>query len=170
MIRVGFSHANGFWSFLSRTIMWFTQRPYSHCWLLLDGEDGFRGKAVVMEASIEGYRIVPFEGYGVGKTIIKIVTPPMPFKREAVDDAVFRLGAKYNTLGLIGDSWVIMMRRWFHKKVRNPLAVAGAMYCSEAVATIMKESGNYPAARDIDVTRQTPGDVDDMLALRDSED
>jgi len=165
MVRVGFSHANGFWSFLSRIIMAATGRPYSHVWLLLDGPDGFRGRAVVMEDSLEGFRVVPYDGYGVGKTIVKVVVPPYPLDK-GVDQAVNWLGGRYDTPGLVGMAWVIAFRKWFKKKVRNPFRNSHAMWCSEAVASVIQASGNYPNAADIDPSRMGPEDVDDLLALK----
>jgi len=166
MIRVGFSHANGIWSFLSKIIMWVTKRPYSHCWFLLEGEDAIRGVPMVLEATEKGgLHLVPWVGYEVGKTIVLIKTPPFPLT-EGVNFLMNQLGSGYDIGGLIGQSWVIAMKRWFKIKAKNPLRSARAMWCSEAVIVGIQHSTGYDNAKNLDPERSTPGDVADVLDLQ----
>ena len=166
MIRVGFSHANGFWSFLARIIMSATGRPYSHVWFVIDGEDCVRGVPMVLEATEHGgLHLVPWVGYDVGKTIVKIVTPPFPLNK-GVDFLMNQLGTSYDILGLVGQGWVVMMKRWFKVKAKNPLRSARAAWCSEVVIQAIQHSEGYDNARNLDAERSTPGDVDDVLALQ----
>lgn len=165
MIRVGFSHATGFWSFLSRIIMWATKRPFSHCWFLLDDTDCIRGIPMVLEASEKGgLHLVPWVGYGVGKVIVEIKTPPFPVA-QGVDFLLNQLGDGYNVGGLIGEGWVIAFQRWFKVKVKNPLRSATSMWCSQAVMVGLQHSDGYDLAKNLDPERATPGDVYDVLSL-----
>lgn len=165
MIRVGFSHGKGFRGLFSRIIMKFMGRPYSHTWLLLDGPHGFRGNSVILESTLEGFRLVPYETYDKTNVIVKIIDPPFPLD-SGVDKSISLLGEEYDTPGLFGMIWVILFRKWFHKKIRNPFRNSHSMWCSEAVAFIIKSSENYPNAVDIDPGRMSPEDVEDLLALK----
>jgi hypothetical protein len=164
MIRVGFSHATGFWSFLSWIIMKSTGRNYSHVWLLLDGPDAINGTAVVLQESEKGgLEYAPYDGFGVGKVIVKVVEPPFSLRKGA--DALNQiLGTSYDVGGLFGEGWVLFMRDWFRRKVKNPLRKPGEMWCSEAVAYAIEKTGSYPNAKTDDWQFCTPGDVDDLLA------
>jgi len=163
VIRVGFSRATGIWSFLSWMICTATKRPYSHCWFLLEGEDGIRDTAVVFESSYHGgLHMVPWAGYEVGKEIVKIVTPPIPLDL-GLDELVGHLGTGYDVPGLFGEGWRIIMREWFKRKVANPLASSKQMWCSEAVAFAIQKC-SYPNMKPDDWQRCTPADVDDLLA------
>ena len=164
MIQVGFSSATGFWSFLSWIIRKATGRAYSHCWLLLDGADAIDGTAMVLQEDEKGgLAYVPYTGFGVGKTIVKIVLPSYPL-RTGVDALNQILGTGYDVPGLFGEGWVLVMRDWFKRKVRNPLRSANAMWCSEAVAYAIEKAGGYANAKPDDWQLCTPGDVDDLLA------
>lgn len=162
MIKVGFSRAVGFWSFLSVIIRKVTGRPYSHVWLLLDGNDGVRGVPVVLESNEHGgLHMVPWDGYGVGKVIVKIVDPPIPLD-AGVDVLIHRLGTGYDVPGLFGEGIRIMFKEWFKRKIANPLRNSKQMWCSEAVAFAI-QTCNYPNMKPDDWQRCTPGDVEDLL-------
>jgi hypothetical protein len=161
MIRVGFSRARGAWAILSRVIMAITGRPYSHVWLLLEGSDAVRGVPMVLEASIEGYRLVPYEHFARGRDVVRVLDSPIPLGR-AVDAAMARLGAAYAAMGLVGAGWVVAARRWARKRVRQPFRSPDAMFCSEAVAVIMIEAG-YPIDAETDPEAVTPGDIEDWI-------
>lgn len=160
-IQVGFSHTNGFWSLLSRIIMLATGKPYSHCWLFIP--NGILGKDVVLQASKENYAFVEFSSFSASNTIVKIVTPPYPLE-SGVQAGLEWLGEPYDYTGLAGMLWVLIGRR-FHKKWKNWLAAKGHMWCSESVAAVLKNlPDSYPLAKDIDVTRMGPEDVDALLS------
>ncbi len=162
MIRVGFSHSVGFWSILSRIIMKVTSKPYSHCWFLLDGDDGIRGVPVVLEENKDGLHFVPWSKYDHGKKIVKILTPTIPLD-PGVDSMIHKLGEEYDFAGLIGQGWVVFMKRWMKRKVKNPLRSANRMWCSEAIVLAMRKSPGYNRALLVDPEVSTPGDVEDLI-------
>jgi len=146
MIQAGFSHANGFWSFLSNIIMRVTGRPYSHCWLLCTGSDGIRGVDVVLtEDENGGLHFVPWAGYSVGKTIVAVLDSPFDLG-PGLDALLDKLGTGYDYTGLIGEGYVIAMQHWFRRKVANPLAVASRMWCSEAIYYAMENTPQFNIA------------------------
>jgi hypothetical protein len=161
MIRVGFSRALGVAGILSRLIMAVTGRPYSHVWLLLEGSDAVRGVPMVLEASAEGYRLLPYDSFRRGREVVMVIDSPLPLGR-AVDTAMARVGTAYAALGLIGAGWVVAARRWLHARVRQPFRSPHAMFCSEAVAEVMIDAG-YPIDAETDPETVTPGDIEDWL-------
>lgn len=165
MIRVGFSRAAGFWSFLSWVIRKATGRPYSHCWLLLDGEDAIRGIPVVLESNEKGgLHFVPWKDYDKGKVIVKVVDPFISLA-PGVTALMEKLGTGYDFPGLFGEGIRIAAKEWFKRKIANPLNSPHQMWCSEAVAYAIQHSG-YPNMQPDDWQRCTPGDVDDLISGR----
>jgi hypothetical protein len=133
MVQVGFSHANGFWSFLSAVIMRMTGRTFSHCWMLLTGEHGILGTDVVLtEDENGGLHFVPWVGYSAGKTIVTVLDVPFDLTPGA-KALINKLGTGYDYTGLFGEAYTLTMFRWFKRKVANPLANAGKMWCSESI-------------------------------------
>jgi hypothetical protein len=161
-IQVGFSHANGFWSILSNLIMRATGRTYSHCWLLLRGEHGIMGTDVVLtEDENGGLHFAPWIGYQTGKTIVKIMSSPFDLT-PGVKALLNVLGTGYDVTGLIGESWVELWKRWFHRKVNDPFRVSSKMWCSEAVMLALEEVKQFALPPGYWVNCD-PGDVDDVL-------
>lgn len=72
---------------------------------------------------------------------------------------VDRLGEVYDYKGLFGMAWV-ELGRWLKKKWVNPWQSSDAMFCSELVAQVLKDS-NYPGAEQFD-----PGSTDPEQLLR----
>jgi hypothetical protein len=72
------------------------------------------------------------------------------------------LGTGYDFSGLVGEGWVFAMQRWFNRKVKNPIATAGEMWCSESVYFAMSKVSQFgiAAGTSVDVD---PGFVYDAL-------
>lgn len=166
MISVGFSYSTGFRGLLSKVIMWVTKRPYSHVWFLLEDDDAVRGVPMVLEASNEGgVHFIPWEGYKKGRVIVKVVTPPFPLD-QGLDYVVKQLGENYDYTGLVGQGFVILLKRWFRVKIKNPLRSAHASWCSVLVLLGIQHSEGYDNAKKLDPEASDPGTVDDVLALQ----
>ena len=164
-VRVGFSHTRGFWLFLSKVIMWATRRPYSHVFFLLEGAEGFRGQPCVFEASGSSVHLVPWSTYQAKNVVVKLVDPPRPLDR-GLDAAFLKLGESFDDAGLVGMSWVLLMRRWLHHNVPNPLRSQSEMWCSELAAFVFQQSGNYPLAENIPVFDVSTRDIETLLELQ----
>jgi hypothetical protein len=163
MIQVGFSHKTGFWSFLSKFIMWATGRPFSHCWLLLDEEHSFLGVPVVIEESEQGgLHAIPWAGYDRDKVIFAILTPPQSLE-PGVKDLLSKLGTGYDFAGLVGEGVVVAFLKILKRKIKNPLRVASRLWCSEAVAYVMTKSPGYENLAQNSWQNCNPGDVYDAL-------
>jgi len=162
MIQVGFSRANGFWSFLSKMIMYVTGRPFSHCWLLCTGSDGYKGKDLVLtEDEHGGLHFVPWLGYGNDKTIVVLLNSPYDLS-PGLESLLDLLGTGYDYAGLAGEGWVVAMKRWFHRRVKNPFASPSRMWCSECVyrALLKVPQFNIPSDASDDVD---PGTLYDTI-------
>ena len=158
--RVGFSTGKGL---ISRIIRWFTKSTVSHAWLLYLDVDF--GQDMVLEATLEGVRIMPFEVFKKHNTIIKIAVPSKDLKSGLLQ-AGGVLGGSYDFTGLFGMLWVLF-GHWLKRKWKNPWNNSQAMFCSEFVARVLMWS-NYPGVEYWEPSEMTPQDLYEFLVVRES--
>jgi hypothetical protein len=158
VIRVGFS--TGKKNVLSAVIRFFTGSKVSHAWLLL--EDTYFGLPLVLEATTEGFRLIPYAKFQAKTTVIEVVDldPTYPVD-SGVKQAAQWLGDSYDFGGLLGSAFVLV-GRWLKRKWKNPSASSKAMFCSEAVVRVLQAS-SYPGADQLDPEATTPQDLLDYL-------
>ena len=149
MVKVGFTTEPGF---ISAAIRWITQSKASHVCLIVDVD----GTELVIEAWVYGYRVVTLDSVKAARTFVLTVTPKTDLS-QGLKDAVKWLGEAYDYSGLFGELFVLT-GRWLKKSWRNPLANPRALFCSEAVTRILRESG-YPGAATLDPASTSPGDL-----------
>lgn len=140
-IQVGFSTSKDYW--LSKIIRWFTDSKASHCFFIYYDEDWQRN--MVLEATEGGYKITPFSYYEAD--LVAKFTPKYSVE-TGLTKSIDWLGEGYDYVGLIGMIWV-EIGRWLKRNWYNPCRDPKAMFCSEAIARVMKES-NYPGTEDWD--------------------
>jgi hypothetical protein len=130
--------------------------------LLLD--EPYFGIEMVMEASVDGFHLVPYDVFSAKHDLIIVVSLD-PAQSAAVEGAVKRaatwLGQEYDVGGLFGNAFVLI-GRWFRRKWKNPLASSKSMFCSEAVVRVL-QSAEYPGTSDLDPETTTPQDLMDFL-------
>jgi len=135
-MQIGFSTTN---RFLSKVIRWITRSKVSHTWLLYYDDDF--DCDMVMEATIEGFRLIPFNAFKEKNVAIELFTPKYSLA-AGFKMAGKKLGTKYDVKGLFG-AVVPIIGKWFSRKWHNPFRSKKALFCSEAMVGIMKDS-NYP--------------------------
>jgi len=159
-IRIGVSTPKK-WNPLSPLLRRVMGKPYSHIWILL--EDALFDVDMMLGTEKIGFVPLPYERFLEENTVIQIWDPDPSYKLEVgLYELVKLIGQPYDKAGLLGMAWVAALARWFKRKVRNPLASAHAMWCSEAVAFLLASSA-VPEAAALVPERATPEDVVDIL-------
>jgi len=152
--KIGFSTRND--NPLSKLIRWLTGSKCSHTWLLVDDPSG----QMVLQAE-QTFVATPWEQFNSGGNIIvALVDSAVPLDK-GIADAKTWLGEKYDVEGLIG-MFLVLVGRWFRVKLRNPLQNSKQLFCSEAVAKVLKESG-YPGTENMDPSSTSPQDLYDLV-------
>ena len=123
-------------SWLSRLIRFVTRSDMSHA--LVTYKDETLGKVMVMEAQWRGFVIVPWTRWRQKNRLVARFSLRVPEvdQAEALRKLAGRLGEEYDTLGLFG----FALRRW-RKRSRNVFASSKKLYCSEACAELVRDSG-----------------------------
>lgn len=137
MIRIGFSTTN---APLSRLIRWLTKSAVSHTWLVYYDEDF--GQDMVLEATLTGVRLVPYDVFKRHNKLVTEVRPVTVPLQAGLAEVGRWLGAHYDFGGLLGMA-VVLLGRSLKRRWRNPLRSSRAMFCSELVAVALKAS-KYP--------------------------
>lgn len=151
MIKIGFSTRN---NILSRTIRWITHSKVSHCWLLF--HDSEFDCDMVMESTIEGFRLIPIELFKKKNVIVNISEPKYSLD-AGLKQAGQWLGDSYDICGLIG-AVIPMIGRWFKRKWHNPFNSKSQLFCSEVIVKIMQVS-NYPGSQTYIAEDTSPEDL-----------
>ena len=133
--RIGFSKARGFFGYFSDIICWATGAPFSHTWLLVD----HGGVDVVYEAATVGFRAINYDIWKKTDEMVELWQPAVSLA-PAMDLVYKLLGQSYDFLGLAGMSFVEAGRDYLHRKVNNPWHHHNALFCSEVVAKVMKDT------------------------------
>jgi hypothetical protein len=158
-IRIGVSTPKH-WNPLSPILRRIMGTPYSHIWILLD--DAIFDVDIVLGTERDGFQCIPYDRFAKKQNIIAVYDPDPSYRLDVgLRAAAPLIGEPYDDVGLIGMAWV-MLARWFKRKVRNPLASAHALFCSESVALVLVKSAVPEAAMLVPETA-TPKDVVTVL-------
>jgi hypothetical protein len=153
-VIIGFSTPKK-WKLLSWAIKFLTKSEVSHAWFLVD--DPVFGIRMVMDSYLTGLRLIPLEHFLEGNRVVYFATPLWNLDKGLLFQSR-EIGDKYDLWGLAGMAYVSLMWRWFKKKVKNPLAQPGAMFCSEAVVRVLQFSG-FPDSTAIEPESTNPGEL-----------
>ena len=125
MITLAFSRPKR-WTLLSWAIRRFTKSRVSHCLIGVT----VHGIRMFLHCTAGGVKLTPRKKYERENDIVHEfpfrtdVSGPLVHAYQHLDDA-------YDYAGLFGFAWVIIAWRLFARRIRNPLANARAMWCSE---------------------------------------
>jgi hypothetical protein len=134
-VYVGFSTTDGIWS---RLIRWFTEAQVSHTYIRV--YDEFLETPIVIHADLPGVIIEHAEIFLEKNVVIE---------EFEIDDERVKLGLKKNLCHLRKkyDWWdildwalVLKFRRWFKRKIREPLEDPKKLICVDLVARVLNDS------------------------------
>lgn len=150
MIEVGFSRSNAVGSRLIRAI---TKSSVSHCFVILSGDDGLRGKSIVLAEDKGGFGPILLDVFVTGNTLVQTFTPTLDIG-PGVDAMLPYLGTPYDYPGLLGDALDIEVERLgWHP--RNWLHEPGAMVCSNVLLQMLQRV-QYPGTSKLVPTTTRP--------------
>src|SRR5512135_225506 len=106
MVFIGFSTPRR-WNPLSWLIRLLTRSRASHAWLLVD--DPVFALRLVLEAHSTGFRLVTLARFARDNRVVALVQPAHPID-QGLPEAGTWLGEKFDTVGLVGMTWVVVRR------------------------------------------------------------
>lgn len=130
MISVGFSTTN---MVVSRIIRWATKAKCSHTFIIFD----WLGEKWILEAGFTGVAPMRYDKFKKSNTIVAEVDLP-GLVIDDIKSALDEMGDNYDFGGLFGGFWPLI-GTWFKMKWNNPWNNTKAMFCSELVATWLKQ-------------------------------
>jgi hypothetical protein len=151
-MKITFTTSRAWYSGLIR---WLSHGRASH---VLLGVELF-GREVFMHATVGGIQVTPRERFLHGNRVVAEFETKLDVPSDLLKMAAGHLGEQYDYVGLVGFIWPVMLWRWFHLKVANPLANARGMVCSEFVARIDTDGLILPEFRGLSPEETTPEDL-----------
>lgn len=152
MIKIGFSTTD---KVVSRIIRWFTNSQVSHTWVMFD----VHGIPMVLEATFEGVRLVPYESFATGHKVV--ATFDLPYSIEGVRPLLTYLGTSYDFGGLVG-SFFVQLGHFLKQKWHNPGNNRKALFCSEMIVDWLQMRG-FPGAENLVSAETSPQDLFDLF-------
>ena len=135
---------------ISALIRWATGAKVSHVWLLVR----LFGVLTVIEASEKGFiPSMSYARFAKKNDVVSIVVLEHDM-HVGLAWAAQHFGERYDAAGLFGMLWVLI-GSVFHRRWKNPLDDRKALFCSEAIAEILKRS-SYPGAEAFVPEETTP--------------
>ncbi len=114
-------------SLISRLICWFTKSPASHVMIGLE----IHGIPMLLHCTAGGVQVTPRTKWFRDSELVAEYTF-RPDILEGLRYAFMQLGVKYDYVSLLGFIPVLLFR-WLRVKIKNPLASAKSMVCSEFI-------------------------------------
>lgn len=146
-LYVGFSHSSGI---LSRLIWWIGGRQGKYIDLATHAffyyTDEHYGP-VCLGAEGNGVIVQSLANFIKEHTILALYRPKGNLPLLWADDLASKLDEHYNLGGLVGMSFVEIMRR-LHHSVRNPTSNRKEVFCSELTIAVIREHYDLLAGRD----------------------
>jgi hypothetical protein len=116
----------------------------------------------MLEAGFTGIEFSDYDAYAKKHVIVaEYMIAEGPERKQYLYKALEHLDTKYDFKGLLGGFWVIA-GRWFRQAWKNPLQDSKSMFCSEYVATVLRESG-HPKLQGLNPSEVTPKDLLELL-------
>lgn len=135
-----------------------TKSPTSHVFFVFD----VGPKELMLEAGFTGIEFNDYKNYAKSHVIVaEHLLAEGADRKQYLYKALEFLDTKYDFGGLFGGLWVIV-GRWFKRIWKNPLQNSKALFCSEYVATVLKEAG-HPKLQDCIPSEITPKDLLELL-------
>ena len=114
----------------------------SHTYIRLD--DSFLGTSLIFNADLPGIVIVYAPYFDAQNVAVEEYEIDDPRIEAAVKNHFRLLGKKYDFVNLFGWAWVITFKRWFKKKMLNPIDDPKKLICVDFVLKITNDAGITP--------------------------
>lgn len=135
-IKVGFSTTNSWWS---RLIRWFTEAQVSHSYVRI--YDEYLKTPLIIHADIPGVIVEHADIFDQQNIIIEEFEIEDERLKEGVRNNLKHLRKKYDWWDIFNWALVLKFKRWFKRKVNNPMADPKKLICVDLVARILNDSG-----------------------------
>lgn len=135
-IQICFSTTNGIHS---KLIRWFTKANVSHVYLKIF--DQTFGTYLVLHADWDGVQFDLLDKFSINNFTIEEYEIDDPRLDEAIKKNLWYLGKAYDYYKLISWAWVIFFKRWFVRKIKDPIKDPKKIWCVDFVLYAFNSSG-----------------------------
>lgn len=134
-IKIGFSTTNSIWSKIIRRL---TKANVSHTYIKF--YDSTLGTDLVLHADYSGVQFELAEKFDIGNFTVEEYEIDDTRLDKAVKNNLWHLGKKYNYYKMFNFIFFIMFKRWFVRKMKNPIVDAGKIICVDFIFYILNDA------------------------------
>ena len=149
-VAIGFSRTN---SIMSRLIRLFTKGSISHVYVRY--YDKTFKVPLILHSDWGGVQFDLAEKFDMENIAVEEHILDDPKLEEAIRKNLWHLGKGYAYVKLWNWAWIIVLKRWFIRKVKDPVVNPKKLICTDFVLYILKEAGIC----DIPIGSMTPVDL-----------
>ena len=135
-IALGFSRTN---NLPSRMIRWFTRSQISHTYIRLYIPT-FR-KHFILHADWDGVKFDLAEKFEIENIILEEYIVDDSRLDASIIKNLWHLGKKYDYIKLFNWAWAIILKRWFIRKVKDPVIDPKKLICTDFAIYIFNGAG-----------------------------
>jgi len=149
-IAIGFSRTN---NLPSKIIRFFIKSPISHAYVRI--YDKFLKTSLILHSDWGGVQFDLAEKFDMENIAIEEYIINDNRFDDAIRKNLWHLGKGYAYIKLINWAWAIIIKRWFIRKVKDPITKPSKLICSDFVLYILNSTGIV----DIPIGSMTPADL-----------
>jgi len=135
-IALGFSRTN---TLVSKSIRWFTKSQVSHVYIRV--YDLTFKTYFILHSDMPGVVIDLAERFDMENTVLEEYIISDPRLDEAIRKNLWHLGKKYDYLKIVNLAWAIILKRWFVRKIKDPIVSPKALICVDFALFILNDAG-----------------------------
>lgn len=149
-ISVGFSRTN---TLISKLIRFFIKGPISHVYIRF--YDKTLKSPLILHSDFSGVQIDLADKFDIENVAIEEFVIEDPKLDDAIRKNLWHLGKKYSYVKLWNWAWIIIFKRWFVRKVKDPALDPKKLICTDFVLYILQAS----KICDIPIGSMTPSEM-----------
>lgn len=135
-VSICFSTTN---SIFSKIIRWITKAKISHSYLKI--WDQTFSANLCLHSDWDGIQIGLLEKFTIDNFTVEEYEIEDPRLDEAVKKNLWHLGKFYNYYQLFNLAWMIILKRWFVRKIKEPAKDPKKIVCVDYVLYVFNEAG-----------------------------
>jgi hypothetical protein len=136
IIALGFSRTN---AWLSKTIRFFTGGQVSHVYIRVF--DKFFKVPLILHSDWGGVQFDLAEKFDMENIAIEEYIIDSPALDDAMRKNLWHLGKGYAYIKLFNWTWAIILKRWFVRKVKDPIMDPSKLVCVDFALYILNAAG-----------------------------
>lgn len=134
-LKIGFSTTNSIWS---KIIRWITKANMSHTYIKF--YDSTLGTDLILHSDYSGVEFDLAEKFHISNFVIEEYEIDDARLDKAIKNNLWHLGKRYDYYKMFNFIFFIMFKRWFIRKVKNPIVDVKKILCVDFILYALNDA------------------------------